>query len=217
MSQYSGPGSQQVKNSWKLDWEEYFATQGYIVVCVDGRGTGFRGKEFESAVYMRLGYYESIDQIAAAKYMAKQPYVDGNRIGIWGWSFGGYEVLMAMSQLDSPYAAGVAIAPVTDWRFYDTIYAERFMRTPNENESGYDEGSPLKRVRQHKGNLLIMAGTADDNVHITNTYQYAAEMTQQGKLLDMMVYLNMNHSINGCETRLPLYNKVLDFFNKNLK
>ena len=217
MSQYSGPGSQQVKNSWKLDWEEYFATQGYIVVCVDGRGTGFRGKEFESAVYMRLGYYESIDQIAAAKYMAKQPYVDGNRIGIWGWSFGGYEVLMAMSQLDSPYAAGVAIAPVTDWRFYDTIYAERFMRTPNENESGYDEGSPLKRVRQQKGNLLIMAGTADDNVHITNTYQYAAEMTQQGKLLDMMVYLNMNHSINGCETRLPLYNKVLDFFNKNLK
>ena len=217
MSQYSGPGSQQVKNSWKLDWEEYFATQGYIVVCVDGRGTGFRGKEFESAVYMRLGYYETIDQIAAAKYMAKQPYVDGNKIGIWGWSFGGYEVLMAMSQLDSPYAAGVAIAPVTDWRFYDTIYAERFMRTPNENESGYDEGSPLKRVRQQKGNLLIMAGTADDNVHITNTYQYAAEMTQQGKLLDMMVYLNMNHSINGCETRLPLYNKVLDFFNKNLK
>ena len=217
MSQYSGPGSQQVKNSWKLDWEEYFATQGYIVVCVDGRGTGFRGKEFESAVYMRLGYYETIDQIAAAKYMAKRPYVDGNKIGIWGWSFGGYEVLMAMSQLDSPYAAGVAIAPVTDWRFYDTIYAERFMRTPNENESGYDEGSPLKRVRQQKGNLLIMAGTADDNVHITNTYQYAAEMTQQGKLLDMMVYLNMNHSINGCETRLPLYNKVLDFFNKNLK
>ncbi len=217
MSQYSGPGSQQVKNSWKLDWEEYFATQGYIVVCVDGRGTGFRGKEFESAVYMRLGYYETIDQIAAAKYMAKQPYVDGNKIGIWGWSFGGYEVLMAMSQLDSPYAAGVAIAPVTDWRFYDTIYAERFMRTPKENESGYDEGSPLKRVRQQKGNLLIMAGTADDNVHVTNTYQYAAEMTQQGKLLDMMVYLNMNHSINGCETRLPLYNKVLDFFNKNLK
>lgn len=217
MSQYSGPGSQQVKNSFKVDWEEYFATQGYIVACFDGRGTGFRGKAFESIVYMRLGYYESIDQIAAAKYMAQQSYVDGSKIGIWGWSFGGYEVLMAMSQLDSPYAAGVAIAPVTDWRYYDSIYTERFMRTPNENENGYNEGSPLKRIRQQKGNLLVMAGTADDNVHVSNTYQYAAEMTQQGKLLDMMVYLNMNHSINGCETRVPLYNKVLDFFNKNLK
>ncbi len=217
MSQYSGPGSQQVLNNWKVDWEEYFATQGYVVVCVDGRGTGNRGKEFESVVYMKLGYYETIDQIAAANYMAKQSFVDANKIGIWGWSFGGYEVLMAMSQLNSPYAVGVAIAPVTDWRFYDTIYAERFMRTPNENENGYNEGSPLKRVKLQKGNLLIMSGTADDNVHITNTYQYAAEMTQQGKLFDMMVYLNMNHSINGCETRLPLYNKVLDFFNRNLK
>ncbi len=217
MSQYSGPGSQQVLNSWKVDWEQYFATQGYVVVCVDGRGTGNRGKEFESAVYMKLGYYETIDQIAAANYMAKQSYVDANKIGIWGWSFGGYEVLMAMSQLNSPYAAGVAIAPVTDWRFYDTIYAERFMRTPKENENGYNEGSPLKRVKLQKGNLLIMSGTADDNVHITNTYEYAGAMTQEGKLFDMMVYLNMNHSINGCETRLPLYNKVLDFFNRNLK
>ncbi|MGM9804504.1 MAG: prolyl oligopeptidase family serine peptidase, partial [Muribaculaceae bacterium] len=217
MSQYSGPGSQMVRNNWKVDWEEYFATQGYIVVCVDGRGTGCRGKEFESSVYMKIGQLETIDQIAAANYMASQPYVDAKKIGIWGWSFGGYEVLMAMSQADSPYAAGVAIAPVTDWRFYDTIYTERFMRTPRENESGYDQGSPLKRVAQQKGRLLIMAGTADDNVHITNTYQYAAQMTQQNKLFDMMVYLNMNHSINGCETRVPLYARVLEFFNNNLK
>ena len=217
MSQYSGPGSQMVKNSWKVDWEEYFATQGYIVVCVDGRGTGFRGKAFESAVYMKLGQLETVDQIAAAKYMASQPYVDAKHIGIWGWSFGGYEVLMAMSQTDSPYAAGVAIAPVTDWRFYDSIYTERFMRTPNENENGYNQGSPLKRIGKQKGRLLIMAGTADDNVHITNAYQYAAEMTQQNKMFDMMVFLNMNHSINGCETRVPLYMKVLEFFNNNLK
>lgn len=217
MSQYSGPGSQMVKNSWKVDWEEYFATQGYIVVCVDGRGTGYRGKEFESSVYMKLGKYETEDQIAAANYMASQSYVDAKRIGIWGWSFGGYEVLMAMSQTNSPYAAGVAIAPVTDWRFYDTIYTERFMRTPKENEFGYNDGSPLKRIDKQKGRLLIMAGTADDNVHITNTYQYVAEMTQQNKLFDMMVYLNMNHSIYGCGAREPLYRKVLEFFNNNLK
>ena len=166
---------------------------------------------------MKLGQLETVDQIAAAKYMASQPYVDAKHIGIWGWSFGGYEVLMAMSQTDSPYAAGVAIAPVTDWRFYDSIYTERFMRTPNENENGYNQGSPLKRIGKQKGRLLIMAGTADDNVHITNTYQYAAEMTQQNKMFDMMVFLNMNHSINGCETRVPLYMKVLEFFNNNLK
>lgn len=217
MSQYSGPGSQMVKNSWKVDWEEYFATQGFIVVCVDGRGTGFRGKAFESAVYMKLGKYETEDQIAAAKYMALQSYVDAKHIGIWGWSFGGYEVLMAMSQTDSPYAAGVAIAPVTDWRFYDSIYTERFMRTPKENEIGYNEGSPLKRIDKQKGRLLIMAGTADDNVHITNMYEYVSEMTLQNKLFDMMVYLNMNHSIYGCGAREPLYRKVLEFFNKNLK
>lgn len=217
MSQYSGPGSQQVKNSWKLDWEEYFATQGYIICCVDGRGTGYRGRDFRTVTYLNLGKYESIDQIAAAHYMASQPWVDGSKIGIWGWSYGGYEVLMAMSQKDSPYAAGVAIAPVTDWRFYDTIYAERFMRTPKENALGYQTSSPVNLVDRQKGRLLIMAGTADDNVHITNTYQYAAQMTEHGKLFDMMVYLNMNHSINGCETRLPLYNRVLEFFDRELK
>lgn len=217
LSQYSGPGSQKVLNSWKMEWEQYFASQGYIIVSVDGRGTGGRGKKFESLVYLNLGKYESIDQNATANYMAQQSYVDKNRIGIWGWSYGGYETLMAMSQSGNKFAAGVAIAPVTDWRFYDTIYAERFMRTPEENYDGYTASSVLNKVDKVTGRVLVMAGTADDNVHITNTLQYQAEMTQQNKIMDMMIYTNMNHSINYCDTRYALYLKVLDFFNTHLK
>ena len=217
MSQYSGPGSQQVLNKWTLDWENYFATQGYIVACVDGRGTGGRGKTFESAVYMNLGYYETIDQLAAAQHMASLPYVNADKIGIWGWSFGGYEVLMAMSHKNSKYAAGVSIAPVTDWRFYDTIYTERYMRTPQENNEGYKNSAPINKVALQKGELLIMYGTADDNVHPANSLEYVSALTSRGKLCDMMVYPNMNHSIYGCGVRLPLYKKVLKFFNNNLK
>lgn len=217
MSQYSGPGSQQVLNKWKNDWEAWFALNGYVICCVDGRGTGGRGKEFESLIYLNLGKYETIDQIAAAQYMAKQSYVDASRIGIWGWSFGGYETLMAMSQKNSCYAAGVSIAPVTSWRFYDTIYAERFMRTPQENEGGYDAGAPLKLVDNLKGNLLIMFGSADDNVHIINSMQYIAKLHGNGNQFDMMVYPNMNHSINGCGVREPLYQRVLNFFDRTLK
>lgn len=217
LSQYSGPGSQKVLNAWKMEWEQFFATQGYIIVSVDGRGTGGRGKKFESTVYMNLGKYESIDQNATAEYMSKLPYVDADHIGIWGWSYGGYETLMAMSQKGNKFAAGVAIAPVTDWRFYDTIYAERFMRTPQENEDGYMASSPLNKVADVKGRVLIMAGTADDNVHIANTFQYQAEMTEHNKVMDMMIYTNMNHSINFCDTRYALYLKVLDFFNTYLK
>lgn len=217
MSQYSGPGSQQVLNKWTLDWENYFATQGYIIACVDGRGTGGRSKKFESIVYMNLGKYESIDQLAAANHMASQPYVNSSKIGIWGWSYGGYETLMAMSQPKSKYAAGVAIAPVTDWRFYDTIYAERYMRTPNENVEGYKNSAPINFTSNLNGELLIMYGTADDNVHPANTLEYVAELTSKNKLCDMMVYTNMNHSINGCDVRLPLYKKVLRFFNGTLK
>lgn len=217
MSQYSGPGSQQVLNRWKMDWEQYFATQGYIVACVDGRGTGGRSKKFKDIVYMNLGKYETIDQLAAAQYMASLPYVDASRIGIWGWSYGGYETLMAMSQPNSTYAAGVAIAPVTDWRFYDTIYAERYMRTPQENENGYIASSPLERAASLKGRLLLMAGTADDNVHITNTLNYASRLQQHDKLFNMMVFPNKNHSITGGDTRYILYRQVLDFFNTHLK
>ena len=217
MQQYSGPGSQQVLNKWSLDWQEYFATQGFIIACVDGRGTGGREKAFQSVVYQKLGKYESIDQIAAAKYMASLPYVDAEHIGIWGWSYGGYEALMAMSTPGSDYAAGVAIAPVTSWKFYDTIYAERYMRTPQENPDGYRDGAPLENTDKLKGKLLIMWGSADDNVHVINSMQYISKLHGQGNQFDMMIYPNMNHSINGCSVRLPLYQRVLNFFKANLQ
>lgn len=217
MSQYSGPGSQQVRNNWKVDWEEYFASQGYIIACFDGRGTGARGKAFESLIYQNLGHYETIDQVAAARYMASLPWVDAERIGIWGWSFGGYEVLMAMSHPESHYAAGVSIAPVTSWRYYDTIYAERFMRTPQENPDGYAQSAPLDKVKDLKGDLLIMFGSADDNVHIVNSMQYIARLHGQKRQFDMMLYPNMNHSINSCGVREPLYQRVLNYFDRKLK
>ena len=216
MSQYSGPGSQQVLNKWKMEWEEYFAMQGYVIACVDGRGTGGRGKDFLKAVYLKLGRHETEDQLAAARFMAQQPYIDAERIGIWGWSFGGFETLMAMSQDDSRYACGVAIAPVTSWRFYDSIYTERFMLTPDENEAGYSY-APLDLTGKLKGKLLLMFGSADDNVRIVNSMQYIAKLHSENQQFDMMVYPNMNHSINGCGVRLPLYQRVLNFFDTHLK
>lgn len=216
MTQYSGPGSQEVRNRWKMDWDYYFAQQGYIVMCVDGRGTGGRGKEFESIIYKRLGYYETIDQIAAAKYAASLPYVDAAKIGIYGWSYGGYETLMAISHSDSPYAAAVAVAPVTDWRFYDTVYAERYMLTPQENEDGYNAGAPIKNIDNIDCRLLLISGTADDNVHLQNTIEYVSELQAHGKLCDMLLFPNMNHSIYHCNTRALVYAKMLDYFNRNM-
>lgn len=216
MSQYSGPNSQQVLNKWKMEWEEYFAMQGYVIACVDGRGTGGQGKDYLKAIYLNLGRYETEDQLAAARYMAQQPYIDADRIGIWGWSFGGFETLMAMSQDDSRYACGVAIAPVTSWKFYDSIYTERFMLTPEENPDGYNY-APLDLTHKLRGKLLLMFGSADDNVRIVNSMQYVAKLHSEGQQFDMMVYPNMNHSINGCGVRLPLYQRVLNFFNQNLK
>ena len=217
MYQYSGPCSQLVRNRWSVDWLEYAATQGYIIVCVDGRGTGFRGKNFASLVYKNLGKLETEDQIAAANYVAGLPYVDASKIGIFGWSYGGYETLMAMTAQGNPYAAGIAVAPVTDWRFYDSIYTERFMLTPQQNSVGYNASSTLSRIKNLTGRLLIVHGTADDNVHITNTYEFVSEATSMNKIVDMMVYPNKNHSIYGCETRYALYSKLLDYFNRNLK
>ncbi len=217
VNQYSGPSSQQVTNSWRIDWLNYAATQGYLVVCVDGRGTGGRGKAFASKVYKNLGKYETEDQIAVANYLAQLSYVDSSKIGIFGWSYGGYETLMAMTAPNSPFAVGIAVAPVTDWRFYDSIYTERYMLTPQQNTVGYDASSTLSRVRNLTGRLLIVAGTADDNVHISNTFEFVSEATSQNKIIDMMVYPNKNHSIIGCETRFALYSKLLDYFNRNLK
>lgn len=216
MQHYNGPGSQEVLNRWTMDWENYFATQGYIVACVDSRGTGYRGKAFESLIYMKLGELETQDCLAAADYMASLPYVDGDHIGIMGWSYGGFQTLMAMSEPGNHYACGVSIAPVTTWRFYDSIYTERYMRTPDENPEGYSN-FPLNRVDDLNGRVLIMFGSADDNVHIINSMQMIAKLVNQNKLCDMMVFPNQNHSIRDCESRYVVYQKALEFYDRYLK
>lgn len=216
MDQYSGPGSQSVVNRWQLDWQQYFATQGYIVVCVDGRGTGGRGREFRDAVYRRLGHFETIDQLNAARYVAALPGVDASRIGICGWSYGGYEALMCATAPNTPFASAVAIAPVTDWRYYDTVYAERYMLTPQQNTDGYRESAPLTRAADLGCDLLIMYGTADDNVHPANSLQFVSALQSAGKLCDMLVFPNMNHSINGCNSRAVVYANMLRHFNRTL-
>jgi dipeptidyl-peptidase-4 len=216
MFQYSGPDSQEVLDRYVMDWDVYLASQGYVVVAVDGRGTGARGEEFRKCTYLKLGIYESDDQIAAAHYLSTLPYVDRNRIAIWGWSYGGYNVLMAMSRGNGLFKAGIAVAPVTDWRFYDTIYTERFMRTPRENENGYNISSPMKLAGGLQGRLLLIHGTADDNVHFQNTMYYMQALEDAGKQFDSQIYPDKNHSISGTNTRMHLYNRVIEFLNKNL-
>jgi len=215
MTQYSGPGSQQVKNSFAFGWEQYLARKGYLVVCVDGRGTGFRGEAFKKCTYRQLGRYESDDQISAAKYLGSLPYVDAQRIGIWGWSYGGFMSALCMSRSDV-FKAGIAVAPVTHYKFYDTIYTERFMRTPQENPEGYDDYSPLMLAEHLSGRLLLVHGTADDNVHFQNTIDYAEALVQAGKQFEMQIYRNRNHSIYGGQTRMHLYHRFVDFLERNL-
>lgn len=217
MNQYSGPGSQEVLNRWSMGWANYFATRGYVVITVDGRGTGGRGRAFMDVVYKRLGHFESIDQVAAANYAASLPFCDPDRIGIYGWSYGGYETIMAASQKNAPYAAAVAVAPVTDWRFYDTVYAERYMLTPQMNEAGYREASAITIAADRKCPLLIISGTADDNVHFYNTLHYMTALESNGMWADMMAVPNANHFIRGCGKRSLVYARMLDYFNRNMK
>lgn len=217
MTQYSGPGSQSVVNRWHMDFEYYYAMQGYVVVCVDGRGTGGRGRAFSDVVYKQLGHYETIDQINAANYVASLPYVDSKCIGICGWSYGGYEALMCVTEPGNPFAAAVAIAPVTDWRYYDTVYVERYMSTPQINDEGYSRSAPVNRTMRLQCPLLMMYGTADDNVHPANTLEFVSRLQSQGLMCDMFVFPNMNHSINGCNARALVYARMLDYFDKNLK
>lgn len=218
MTQYSGPNSQQVLDSWgNLDFDDYMAQEGFIVVSVDPRGTGGKGEAFRKVTYLQLGKYETIDQIESAKYLATLPYVDADRIGIWGWSYGGFISSSCMVKGDGVFAAGVAVAPVTNWRYYDNIYTERFMRTPQENPDGYDKNSPLFFADKLKGALLLIHGTADDNVHVQNTLEFSERLVQANKKFDMMVYTNRNHSIYGGNTRVHLFNKVGDFFKEHLK
>lgn len=223
MYQYGGPGSQQVLNRWSIGMsgqgailEHYLAQQGYVVVCVDNRGTGGRGVEFEKCTYLRLGEKEARDQVETAIWLGNQSYVDKNRIGIWGWSYGGWNTLMSMSEGRPVFCAGVAIAPVTSWRYYDTVYTERYMRTPNENQSGYDEVNPMARASQLSGELLICHGMADDNVHFRNTAEYTEALVQADKDFSELVYTNRNHSIFGGNTRNHLFRQVIKFFNKEM-
>lgn len=216
MFQYSGPNSQQVLDSYSFDWERYLSTKDILVVCVDGRGTGARGEAFRKCTYMNMGDLESKDQVEAAHALAELPYVDGDRMAIWGWSFGGYNTLMALTVGKGTFKVGIAVAPPTDWRYYDTVYTERFMRTPQENQRGYDLTSPLKRVKELQGKLLLIHGTADDNVHFKQTMDYAEALVQANKQFDMHVYRDRNHGISGGNTRFHLYTKMSNYLFDNL-
>ena len=217
MTQYSGPNSQEVKDSWNAGWEYYLASQGYVVASVDGRGTAARGAQFRKCTYMQLGVLETKDQVEAAKYLGKQSFVDKNRIGIWGWSYGGFMTLNAMSTGEKIFKAGIAVAPVTDWRLYNSAYTERFMRQPKENNGGYDAGSPIKHAANLNGNVLIIHGTADDNVHVQNTYLYLDALLKADKQAELYLYTDKNHSILGKETRRHLYQKKFEFLESELK
>lgn len=216
MVQYSGPNSQQVLDQYSFDWEQSLAANGVIVVSVDGRGTGARGEAFRKCTYLRMGELESRDQVEAAQALGKLPFIDKNRIAIWGWSFGGYTTLMSMSVGNGTFKAGIAVAPPTDWKYYDSVYTERFMRTPQENFEGYAATSPLRRAKDLKGQLLLIHGTADDNVHFMQTMEYAEALVQAGKQFDMHVYKDRNHSIYGGNTRYHLYTKMSNFLFNNL-
>jgi len=217
MIQYSGPNSQLVLDKWDIGWEYFLSTQGYVVVCVDGRGTGARGKNFADTGYLRLGVREAQDQIEAAQYLASLSFVDKDRIGIWGWSYGGTVTLMAMSSGKKVFKAGVSIAPVTDWRFYNTAYTERFMRTPEQNFKGYEESSALLKAEKLSGRLLLIHSTADDNVHYANTMVYVDRLVQADKQFEMQIYTDKNHSILGKQTRRHLYQRIFNFLEKELK
>jgi len=219
MYQYSGPGSQQVANSWSGRdgiWFSMLAQKGYIVVCVDGRGTGFRGTKYKKVIYKKLGEYEIQDQITAARWLANQWYVDETRIGIFGWSFGGYISSLAMTKGADVFKLGIAVAPVTNWRYYDTIYTERFLQTPQENPDGYDQNSPTTFANLLKGKFLLIHGMADDNVHFQNSVEFAESLIQSKKQFDFMVYPDKNHGIYGGNTRFQLYEKMTNFILNNL-
>lgn len=223
MFQYSGPGSQEVENSWAIGsmgnggaYDMYLAQQGFIVVCVDGRGTGGRGAEFEKSIYLTMGDKESKDQVETALYMGTLPYVDKDNIGIWGWSFGGFNTLMSMSEGRNVFKAGVAVAPPTNWRYYDSVYTERYMRTPKENANGYGD-NPIARAEKLHGALLICHGTADDNVHPQNSFEYAEALVQADKDFKENYYTNRNHSIFGANTRNHLLRQIAEWFETHLK
>ncbi len=219
MFQYSGPGSQQVANSWygaNDYWHSMLANDGYIIACIDPRGTGYKGADFKKVTQKELGKYEVEDQIQAARQLGNLDYIDANRIGIWGWSYGGFMSSNCILKGNDVFAAAIAVAPVTNWRYYDTIYTERYMTTPQENPSGYDDNSPINYVDRLKGNYLLIHGSADDNVHVQNTMQMIEALVQANKQFDWAIYPDKNHGIYGGNTRIHLYNKMTHFIKENL-
>jgi len=216
---YGGPGYQTVQDSWggsNYFWHQHLAQKGYIVVSVDMRGSGSRGSEFKKITYKQLGKYETIDLIETAKYLAGLDYVDGDRIGVQGWSYGGYMSSLAILKGAAHFKAAIAVAPVTNWRFYDSIYTERYMQTPQDNSSGYDDNSPINHVEKLKGDYLLIHGTADDNVHFQNTAEMISALVEADKQFDLFIYPDKNHSIYGGNTRYHLYKKMTNFLLKNL-
>ena len=221
--QYGGPGSNEVMNSWNTGFynggtlETYLVNKGYAVAVVDGRGTGMRGADFKKQTYLQLGVMESRDQVETAKYLSALPFIDADRIGIWGWSYGGYNTLMSMSEGTPVFKAGVAVAPVTDWRFYDAPYTERFMQMPKENGEGYKASSAIERIDKLNGRLLLVHGLDDDNVFFSNTTAYMQALIEKGIQFDMQVYPGKEHSLVGRSTRMHLFGKIVEFFDRELK
>ncbi|UCF18241.1 MAG: S9 family peptidase [Gemmatimonadota bacterium] len=216
---YGGPGSQTVTDAWGGDrylWHQLLASAGFLVASVDNRGTGARGARFKKVTYLNLGAYESADQIAAARYFAGLPYVDGSRIAIWGWSYGGYMAALSLFKGADVFKAGISVAPVTDWRLYDTIYTERYMRTPEENPEGYAASAPLAYADQLSGRFLLIHGTADDNVHPQNSTQLVQRLIEADKQFELRFYPNKAHSISGSTTRVNLYTLMTRFLKENL-
>ncbi len=219
MYQYSGPGSQQVNNDWNNSDDYWFLSltqQGYIVACVDGRGTGFKGADFKKVTQKELGKYEVEDQIDAARVLGSYSYVDASRIGIFGWSYGGFMASNCIFQGNDVFKMAIAVAPVTNWRFYDSVYTERYMQTPQENASGYDQNSPINHVDKLKGKFLLIHGSGDDNVHVQNSMQMMEALIQANKQFDSQIYPDKNHGIYGGATRIQLYNKMTNFIKENL-
>ncbi len=219
MYQYSGPNSQHAINSWRGEyywWFQLLARKGYVIVCVDGRGTGARGQEFRKMTYLNLGHYETIDQIETAKYLAGKPYIDSDRIGIFGWSYGAYISILSILKGADVFSASIAVAPVTDWRWYDTIYTERYMRTYEENREGYTRNSALHFAHQLEGDFLLVHGLADDNVHFQHTAELVRMLNFENKHYDLYIYPNNNHAIRSGSARYHLFTKITDFITTNL-
>ena len=216
---YGGPGKNEVEDAWggmSYFWHQLLAQKGYIVFCVDPRGTMYRGEQFKKCTYQQLGKLETEDLIAVAQELGKWNYVDAERIGIQGWSYGGYMSSLAITKGADYFKSAIAVAPVTNWRYYDNIYTERFMRTPQENEDGYDDNSPINHVSKLKGNYLLIHGSGDDNVHYQNTMEMVNALVNANKQFDLFIYPNRNHGIYGGTTRLHLFNKMLEFTLDNL-